>query len=335
MRRLRGAGVGTSSGEVEVGDEDESTKQRSYQRVDLVSGFVSLLGCVPGASSALGSILTVCHDLAMTATALFEPVGVDVWMPTELSRGPWDPRHCHGGPVAALLARAAEHADGAHGWQIARLTIELTRPVPVGADLRLTTTVERPGRKVSLVAAVLADGDTEVARLRTLRIRHADFELPADTVQPDPDAPARPGDGQAIASVWGTEGGRAFHTHSCEHRFVEGGWDVPGPVAVWIRLIVPVVDGEEPSGVQRCAAAADFGNGVSRGIDTERYTFINPDLTIHLLRQPEGEWIGMRSGSFYGADGRTTGAGFAESALFDEAGRVGRSVQSLLVDPRS
>ena len=271
----------------------------------------------------------------MTAAALFESVGADLWRPTEFCRGPWDPRHCHGGPVGALLARAAEHADGETHWQTARLTMELTRPVPVGAHLRLTTTIERPGRKVSLVAVVLADGDTEVARLRALRIRQTDFELPADTIQPDPDPPGRPGDGRAIDSTWGTDGGVAFHTHGCQHRFVEGGWDVPGPVAVWIRLTVPVVDGEQPSGVQRCAAAADFGNGVSRGIDTERYIFINPDLTIHLLRQPEGEWIGMRSTSFYGAGGRTTGAGFAESALYDAAGRVGRSVQSLFVDPRS
>ena len=43
----------------------------------------------------------------------------------------------------------------------------------------------------------------------------------------------------------------------------------------------------------------------------------------------------MRSASFYGAGDRTTGAGFAESALYDAAGRVGRSVQSLFLDARS
>ena len=271
----------------------------------------------------------------MLPTALFERVGIDTWIPTALCRGPWDPGHCHGGPVGALLARAVEHADDETHWLTARLTIELTRPVRVGAQLQLATTVERPGRKVSLVAAVLSDGDTEVARMRALRIRHVDHELPENTVQPDPDPPGRPGDGRTIASSWGTDGGVAFHTHGCEHRFVEGGWETPGPVAVWIRLTVPVVDGEAPSGVQRCAAAADFGNGVSRGIDTDRFIFINPDLTIHLLRPPEGEWTGMRSQSFYGAAGRTTGAGFAESALYDAAGRMGRSVQSLFVDPRA
>jgi hypothetical protein len=126
----------------------------------------------------------------------------------------------------------------------------------------------------------------------------------------------------------------AFHRDACEHRFTEESWDGPGPVGVWIRLRVPVVPGEAPSGVQRAAAAADFGNGVSGGLPFERFTFINPDLTVHLLRAPVGEWIGMRAASYYGTSTASTGAGFAESALFDADGRVGRSVQSLILDER-
>jgi hypothetical protein len=103
---------------------------------------------------------------------------------------------------------------------------------------------------------------------------------------------------------------------------------------VWIRLLVPLVPGEEPSGAQRAAAAADFGNGVSGGLPYDRYTYINPDLTVHLMRPPVGEWIGMRSASYYGTANGSSGAGFAESALFDADGRLGRSVQSLILDER-
>lgn len=49
-----------------------------------------------------------------------------------------------------------------------------------------------------------------------------------------------------------------------------------------------------------------------------------------MLRPPTGEWVGMRTGSHDG----TAGAGLAESALFDEQGRIGRSCQSLLVEAR-
>lgn len=270
-------------------------------------------------------------------TALFESDERGRWIPTAYSRGPWDPRACHGGPVSALLARAVERTerDSDDDWLVARLTIELTRPVPVGRPLTLTTEVERPGRKVSLVGGRLVDDDVEVARVRALRIRSTDLQLPDDAVQPDPDPPGSPENGVSVRVTWAADDDHvAFHTGACEHRFTEGSWERPGPVGVWIRLLVDVVEGESPTGLQRTAAAADFGNGVSGGLAYDRFTYINPDLTVHLLRAPVGEWIGMRAASFYGTATHSCGAGFAESALYDADGRLGRSVQSLLVDAR-
>lgn len=272
------------------------------------------------------------------APSLFESsgrhAGGERWVATGHSRGPWDPRHCHGGPVSALLARAVERADVDQpvDWQIARLTIELTRPVPVGRPLEVHTEIERPGRKVSLVAVRLVDDDTEVARVRALRIRHAPLALPDHPTMPV-ELPGAHDAGRLERVTWAAEDRPAFHVDGAEHRVVEGSWAEPGPIAVWIRLRCPVVPGEAPTGVQRAAAAADFGNGVSSALPYDEYLYINPDLTVHLARPPEGEWIGMRTASSYGAPS-ATGAGFAESALHDRLGRVGRSVQSLLVEPR-
>ena len=53
----------------------------------------------------------------------------------------------------------------------------------------------------------------------------------------------------------------------------------------------PLVAGEEPSPLQRTLVTADVGNGVSAVLDFRRYLFINVDLTVHLERMPEGEWI--------------------------------------------
>ena len=237
---------------------------------------------------------------------------------------------------SAHCSLAVEHAtpDSPVDWQIARLSIELTRPVPVGRTLTVSTEVERDGRKVSLIAVRLHDGDAEVARARSLRIRVKQLALPDDVVQPLPDPPGTPDHATAQRVSWAIDDHIAFHTDGCEHRFTEGAWDAPGPVGVWIRLRVPVAPDEVPSGVQRAAAAADFGNGVSGGLPFDRFTFINPDLTVHLLRPPVGEWIGLRAASHYGTDAASTGAGFAESALFDVEGRLGRSVQSLILDER-
>jgi hypothetical protein len=269
--------------------------------------------------------------------ALFEPAGSNRWRPTELARGPWDPGACHGGPVGALLARAVEqHDDAPDGtaWHVARLSVELTRPVPVGAALDVSTVTERPGRRVSLVSAHLRSGESVVAHVRALRLRRSDLELPTDTVEPVDPPPGTPEVATRQRILRTDDDAVTFHRDSCEHRFVDGSWDDLGPVSGWIRLLVPVVDGEPPTPLQRVAAAADFGNGISAGVPVERITFVNPDLTIHLHRLPVGEWIGVRSASFYGIGGRSIGTGMAETALYDTLGRIGRSVQSLLVDRR-
>lgn len=259
------------------------------------------------------------------------------WTATGYARGPWDARHCHGGPVSAMLARTCEQVDDGAGvdWQIARLTIELTRPVPVDEPLGITATVERPGRKVSIVAASMRDAEgVEVAKVRALRIRRTGFTLDEHPIAP-PELEGEPGVGRKESVTWAVdEENTMFHRDGAEHRMVEGGWSQPGPIKLWVKLLTSVVTGETPSGVQRAAAAADFGNGVSSGIDFDRYLFINPDLTVHLSRPPVGEWIGMSTHSSYGTAAMSTGAGFAESALHDADGRVGRSVQSLFVDTR-
>ena len=97
---------------------------------------------------------------------------------------------------------------------------------------------------------------------------------------------------------------------------------------MWFRLTAAVVAGETPSPLQRVAAAADFGNGLSALFADGRHTFINADLTISLWRLPEGEWVGIDSLSYAAPDG----IGVAESAVVDERGRLGRALQSLLVD---
>jgi Acyl-CoA thioesterase C-terminal domain/Acyl-CoA thioesterase N-terminal domain len=269
----------------------------------------------------------------MSDGSLFLPDG-DTWVPQAWSRGPWDPNALHGGPVAALLARGVEHVPS-EGLSVARLTVELLRPVPL-EPLHLAAHVVRPGRKVQLVEATLEHAATgqELARARALRIRTAGVEVPwddpalAEHLAPEPAPP--PPEGLPRQRPTFNAEQVAFATQGAEHRFVAGSWAEPGPVTVWIRLLVPVVAGEEPSGLQRVAAAADFANGIARVLPFETHLFINPDLTIHLLRPPEGEWVGMQSRTHLG----DVGFGLAESALYDERGRLGRSVQSLLVDTR-
>jgi hypothetical protein len=244
---------------------------------------------------------------------------------TELARGPWDPNAQHGGPAAALLARAVERHEVDVPVHVARLTTELLRPVPLGPITVRVRTI-RPGKKVQLVEASLVADETEVARTVALRIRETDLPLP---VAGELDRlTTGPGEVEVFRfeEIGPLNFGRAM-----DFAPVRGGPGQVGPATVWFRLKVPLIAGEETSPLMRVAAAADFGNGVSSIVDwNSGWVFINPDLTLYLNRPPEGEWVAVDAVT-HASD---RGVGYAEVALYDEEGRIGRSVQALLFDVR-
>lgn len=261
--------------------------------------------------------------------SLFERDGQFV-VATDLSRGPWDRRFLHGGPVSALLAGAAEactNGEPAFALGVSRLTIELERPVPAHKPLRLESQVTRSGKKIELVDVQLLDGDTVLARARAMKIRRTDLDL-----GDDPTVIAEPAPQFVTTSSTPTMSTdyRGFHNAANEHRFLEGSWTDRGPVMVWVRLLCPLFVDEPVLPLQRVAAAADFGNGVSSVVNWETHTYINPDLSINVHRDLVGEWVGMRTKTHVS----TEGTGFAESELFDSTGRIGRGVQSLLFESR-
>ena len=173
------------------------------------------------------------------------------------------------------------------------------------------------------------DAGTRLARATVLGTRRTPVELPPGTPQPDDPRPPDRDPGGGSHTFGPSFDGDVFHRDGVEHHFVRGGTLVPGPTADWMRLRVPVLAGEAPSPFQRVVAAADFVNGVSGVLPWGEWSFINPDLTVTLHRLPVGEWIGLDATTRVDAEG---GVGTAEGDLFDEQGRVGRCVQTLLID---
>jgi hypothetical protein len=255
--------------------------------------------------------------------SLYEPDG-DRYLSTELTRGPWDPDAQHAGPPAALLAREVERLDDAEEFQIGRITFEIMRAIPIAA-LTARAEIVRPGRSVQLVEASLADADGEVMRARAWRIRTGSVELPdlpraGPPPGPETGAPTDfPPTGQEVG----------YHT-AMDSSFIEGAFTDPGPATVWMRMRQPLVEGEEPSPLQRVLAAADSGNGVSQTLDFRRFLFINVDLTVHLERMPEGEWVCLDAVTLP----EPNGVGTADTLLFDRRGRIGRALQTLLIAER-
>jgi hypothetical protein len=261
-------------------------------------------------------------DLHSGAHALFEIDG-DVAVPSELTRGPWDPSAMHGGPPAALLARAVESCDPGPADFIARLTVELLRPVPL-VPLTVSARSLRPGKMVHWVEAIMRAGDVEVARAVGLRLR----TVTESPVAEPPSVDGFPGPDAGTTLDLDPERIRGVGFWSANDILMVGGtFLVAGPGQAWLRLNVPVVAGEDATPAQRVAAAADFASGVGNPLDVTIAAAINADLTIAMHRPLNGDWIGIDSRAWASSQG----TGMAEAVIHDLGGPIGRSVQCLLV----
>ena len=260
------------------------------------------------------------------AEAFYELDG-DRAIPSELTRGPWDPDSQHAGPPAALLGQAMEALPTAEAaeMRIGRITYEVLKPVPI-APLRVEARIERDGRRVQMLSASLFADEEEVMRARGWRLRVAPVDLPGGLL-PGPLGHG-PEDGEP-GEFFPTGAEVGYHT-AVDYRFIRGSFVVPGPATVWMRSRIPVVAGEEISPLGRVLVVADSGNGVSATLDWRKFLFINVDLSVHLHRLPAGEWVCLDAVTLPQADG----VGLADTQLWDEQGPLGRAAQTLLVAAR-
>ena len=238
--------------------------------------------------------------------------------------GPWDPSMQHGSAPAALVVWAAEAIPAPQPMQIARVTIDLMRPVPV-APLTIQTEVLREGRKIQLCAVRLLAEDVVVVGATVLKIKTQVLSLPSDVADV---AVELPGPDQ-LQTEPATFSSSPF-VRGISLRAARGRFGVPGPGAIWYRVDRPLVEGSKISQAVRAVVAADFCNGTSAALDFREWTFINADLTVSFARQPVGEWILLDAESRIGPDG----AGLAMARLADQRGYFGYVIQSLVIEKR-
>ena len=259
---------------------------------------------------------------SVVADCFYEPDGPDRFLSKPETIGPWDATLQHAGPPSALLARAFERLSPE--LLVRRLTVELLRPIPL-LPLTVRAEIVRAGKRAQwLTGALLHDGK-EVARASGLAIRPVNVPLP-EHPRPERTLPTPDASRVFVFPFFLTPVG--YHT-AMELRIAKGEWS-KGPCGAWLRMRVPLVSGETPSPLQRAVVAADAGNGVSVTLPIDRYTFLNADLTVHLHREPAGEWIGLDAATVPESDG----TGLQHSLLHDASGVVGRSLQSLVVSSR-
>ena len=241
--------------------------------------------------------------------AFFRPAGGRSLVPAPAAHSPWGEHMLHGRLLAALAARAAEQEAGGPEMRPVRLTVDLFRAAPMEA-VEVAAEVVRAGRRVRVVEVAVTCAGQEVARASALLLR----------------AGAQPAGGVWGPEVWSVPTPESLAPMAdpdqggvLDVRIVsEGGFTAVAQKRLWIREVRSLVDGEEPSPFVRAVAAADLANPFSNSGDAGLH-FINADLSVHLGRLPEGEWIGLEVAGRTSADGISV----ATCNLYDRSGPIG------------
>ena len=245
-----------------------------------------------------------------------------LWHPAPETKGPFPGQHA--GAVAGLLAGCMERwaaenwaSEGDSGMGV-QLALYLLRPVPVEP---LTVEIEplQAGRRVAVLRATLTcKGKTaataDMAFIRGQKIT-ALGKLPEERRMPES---APPFDLWPYAeSPW--------YADACEIR-----QEANAARTIWIRPRRPVLPGAGP--MARTAALADWISGLTRPdspLAPQVAGFPNVDLTVHLARAPEGEWIGFEGRPLW-HDG---GHGLTATLVRDASGVIGRTAQTVILLP--
>jgi hypothetical protein len=187
----------------------------------------------------------------------------------------------------------------------------------------------REGKRIQVVAASLVAEGTVVARSTGLRLRRVElngvepnrYDLPdGKCPNPLPTTP-RPVDEEPFPMAV-PPGSRRAVEYLLEGR---GGY-FGDPT--WVRLRVPVIAGEPVSPVARLAYTADLASGVGYPRHLP-FTGINADISLNVIRPPEGEWLCLTGRSWVSP----LGVGQVQAILSDTTGVAATVSMSRLVDP--
>lgn len=264
----------------------------------------------PGPIGA-GSIIT-------DAEGFFRADG-DALVPAEFATSPWG-QVLHGRLIGGLTARAtervrAEDPDLACG----RLTIDMFRSAPV-APVRVTSRTIRSGRRIVVLEVTIEQDTGLIGQGRAVLLRRSEQPAAPKLRTPRWDAPAPSELGPPRSPRAGRTWTAPWHS-----------WGVgQGPGGMWIRDIHPLVTGEEPTPLIRLALAADLASPAANSSDDGLH-FINADYTVHLGREPRGEYIGIQASGHIS----DRGVGAGHCVVHDLEGPVGFIATTAVANSRA
>lgn len=259
----------------------------------------------------------------MKTGSYYEPIDEFRYKPTPHVGGAWATDEQHFSPLGGLIVHAIDRylaAQPDNGLVLSRISFDILGRLALDeCEVRVETV--RPGRTIELVEAVVLMAGRPVVRARGWLLGSfdtsavagggADALTPPEALSPWP-----------MASVW--PGG---YIASLDVRPLAP--PQPGRTTAWISTDLDLVAGQTASPLASYVALVDTANGIAVRQSPTAWMFPNVDLTVHLHRQPEGNWTGLDTTVTFGP----TGQGITSTVLHDVSGPVGHAQQMLTVRP--
>ena len=260
---------------------------------------------------------------------LYRRMGADgdfeVFESTDGTRSNWDPEIQHGSPPLALMTKLIEERAGDSGLRVGRVTLDILGAIPV-TRVRARAWVERPGSRISLMAAEMLAARPDGTERAVARVT-AWLLATSDTTDAATDRYPPMVEGEAVQVPHSWEGAKGYLETVSWRRQPD---TEPTAHEVWLSPLVPLVDDEPVTDLQRLTMTVDSANGAGAALDPEMFMFMNTDTAVHLHRLPVGNDFGLRARGSIGPDG----IGVTTAELFDRQGFIGTSAQMLLVQRR-
>lgn len=259
------------------------------------------------------------------AESFYRDLGEGRYESTPATAGPWSAKTQHAGPPSALLGHAMQRHEPRAGFRIARVTLEIPRPVPVG-EIQVAVRTRHTSSRTELLDAELSAAGRPVMLARAWRVAASPADTP--TLRPVPEPPALPAEAAPLPLSGAYLDG---YIAAMEWRFLPGGgFEVLAPGAAWARQRIPLLPDVEATPLTRALTLADSSWAIGAELDYVRQLVINVDITLALHRDPVGEWLCLRAQTA----ASPAGAGLAEGQLHDQVGDCGRVLQTLFVASR-
>ncbi|WGH93600.1 thioesterase family protein [Auritidibacter ignavus] len=256
------------------------------------------------------------------ATEFTEGTRISYFTSTEHATGSWQDDELYMAAVSGLVAAELEAYEPRENFATSRISFDILGKLHAG-EVKVTTRNIRPGRTIELVQSTVEAQGRAVLTARTWRLISSDTSrahrlhddtllAPIDQCSPDAGFNKRWAGG-LVASIQS----RAADDHA------------PGHGRIWANTEIPMILDEPTSPFVHAIGMIDIANGLAPAVEPyhDEVYFANVDLSIHLMREPSEDWLGMATSVSLGDNG----LGVTSTVLSDSKGYLGRAEQSLSV----